>query len=88
VVLAGSAVYVIDVIRRSSRKVATGSYMAPEWSHSGKTILVIKHGVSGQKSALVEINPVTLLEKIAIQNVDDYYVVSRKLPDWKIKTTP
>lgn len=88
VVLAGSAVYVIDVARRSSRKVATGSYTSPAWSQSGKTVLVIKHGVSGQKSALVEINPVTLLEKIAIQNVDDYNVVSRKLPDWKIKTTP
>ncbi|MEY3601152.1 MAG: hypothetical protein RL169_396 [Armatimonadota bacterium] len=88
VVLAGSAVYIIDVTRRSSRKVATGSYTSPQWSQSGKTVLVIKHGVSGQKSALVEINPATLVEKIAIQNVDDYHVVTRKLPDWKIKTTP
>lgn len=88
VVLAGSAIYVIDVNRRSSRKVANGSYTSPQWSNSAKSVRVIKHGASGQKSALVEIIPNTLLEKIAIQNVDDYNVVTRKQPDWKIKTTP
>lgn len=88
VVLAGSAVYVIDVVRRSSRKVASGSYSAPKWTNSGKTLSVIKQGPMGQKSGLVELNPVTLLENIAIQNVEYFSVVTRNVPDWKVKRTP
>ncbi|MFM7186999.1 MAG: hypothetical protein ACKO14_04205 [Armatimonadota bacterium] len=88
VVLAGSALYVIDVTRRSSRKVSNGSYVSPQWSGSGEAVMAIKHAISGQKSAVVQVSPMTLLEKIAIQNVDDFCVVSRKLPDWKIKSTP
>ena len=88
VVLAGSAVYIIDVVRRSSRKVASGSYSAPKWTYSGKTLSVIKQGPMGQKSGLVELNPVTLLENIAIQNVEHFSVVTRNVPDWKVKRTP
>lgn len=88
VVLAGSAVYVIDVVRRSSRKVASGSYSAPKWTNSGKTLSVIKQGPMGQKSGLVELNPVTLLENIAVQNVEYFSVVTRNVPDWKVKRTP
>lgn len=87
-VLAGSAMYVIDVGRRTSRRVGSGSYSSPQWNPAGKTITAIKQGMSGQKTSLVELNPETMRERVIIQNIDDYGVTYRKKPDWKIKTTP
>ena len=87
VVLAGSAIYAIDVVRRTSRKLANGSYMAPRWAQGGKGLTAIKQGAGGQKPYLVELNTETLRERIVIQNVDGYKVVHRKLPDWKFKST-
>lgn len=88
VVLADSAMYIIDVVRRSSRKIASGSYSAPKWSNSGKTLSAVRHEQLGQKSDLVELNPVSLQENIAVQNVDYFSVVTRNVPDWKVKRTP
>jgi len=87
VVLAGSALYVIDVARRTSRKLANGSYTAPRWAQSGNNLSAIKQGAGGQKPFIVELNTETLRERTVIQNVDDYRVIYRKQPDWKIKTT-
>jgi hypothetical protein len=87
-VLAGSAMYVIDVGRRTSRRVSSGSYSVPKWNADCKTVTARKQGVLEQKSALIELNPETLRERLIIQNVDDYKVIYRKSPDWKIKSTP
>jgi len=86
-VLAGSALYVIDMVRRVSRKVGSGIYIAPHWNGS-KSLMAIKHGVAGQKTAMVEINVETLRERTLIQDVDTFTVISRRPSNWKIKRTP
>lgn len=88
VVLSGAAVYVVDISRRSSRKVATGQYRAPKWSTSGRALMLIKNVRGGEKSALVELNPATLAEHIIVANIDDFCLITRKLPKWKSKSTP
>ena len=87
VVLAGGAIYVIDMVRRTSRKVGSGTYLAPHWN-AAKSVMAIKHGMAGQKTALVEINVETLRERTIVQDVDAFAVISRQRSNWKIKTTP
>lgn len=87
VVLAGGAIYVIDMVRRTSRKVGSGTYLAPHWN-GAKSVMAIKHGMTGQKTSLVEINVETLRERTIVQDVDAFAVISRQRSNWKIKTTP
>lgn len=87
VVLSGSAVYMIDVDRRTSRKVVSGVYTCPKWSKSGKSVSMLKHVGGTPKPDVVVVNPVSAREVVAVQSVDAYDIVTTKLPDWKIKTT-
>jgi hypothetical protein len=86
-VLAGSAIYAIDMVRRTSRKVGSGTYVAPHWN-SAKSVMAIKQGMTGQKTGLVEINVETLRERTIVQDVDGFLVISRRRSNWKIKSTP
>ena len=86
-VLAGSAIYLIDMVRRTSRKVGSGTYVAPHWNGS-KSLMAIKQPGAGQKTVMVEINTETLRERTVIQDVDAFTVISRRRSNWKIKTTP
>ena len=87
VVLAGGAIYLIDMVRRTSSKVGSGTYVAPHWN-GAKSVMAIKHGMAGQKTALVEITVETLRERTIVQDVDAFSVISRRRSNWKIKTTP
>lgn len=86
-VLAGSAIYLIDMVRRTSRKVGSGTYVAPHWN-GAKSLMAIKQPSAGQMTVMVEINTETLRERTVIQDVDAYTVISRRRSNWKIKTTP
>lgn len=88
VILDGSALYMIDTNRRTSRKIATGAFFKPKWNSTGKSLAVIRLGSAGERAQLVDVNPVTLKLSNIVQNVDDYSIVVRKTPDWKTKPTP
>ena len=88
VILAGNALYLIDVSRRTSRKVGGGSYSSPQWTRSGKVLNVLKQNVIGGKADLLELNLELQRERVLVSNVDAYKSVYRKLPDWITKSTP